>query len=234
MAEHCKKQNILIITDSLGLPRPSVGVSFKDTYPYLICSESGAYCMNISAGGKTITEFNNRLDCLTLYGEGKIIDYSVVAIGLVDSAPRLIPLNLRRKMTQLPTILKKTIFKTIHYTRMISPVYIQYTPLDKYRFQFEILLKNLGIISQKIFVILIFPVNITAQGYSPYYMNEIIKYNEYMGEECSNHADISVIDLFNVMKKEPLKYLTDDAHITKEAHRLIASKIATEINIGRK
>src|SRR5688500_17972440 len=78
------KKKILIITDSLGLPRAVPEVcSYEQTWPFLL-NNAGYQIHQVSIGGATVSELYRQLEYHYLF----LPDLVIVQSGIVDCAPR--------------------------------------------------------------------------------------------------------------------------------------------------
>lgn len=95
MLDDKEKRRILVITDSLALPRPQINELYQDTCLYFLERHTNGTMWVLSQGGISIKSMNERLINLAGYLEDNIFDLCILELGLVDCAPR--PVQSRMK-----------------------------------------------------------------------------------------------------------------------------------------
>jgi lysophospholipase L1-like esterase len=108
---------VIIIGDSLGAPRPWVGVGLKRTYALQLAAFLGGkfFVANYSAGDNSTTR-SLKESFLRTYVRSSNISYAVIQLGIVDCAPRLLS-NFERL---LGGVAARSQFFNIFYKRYVS------------------------------------------------------------------------------------------------------------------
>ena len=206
----------LVITDSTGMPQPKIGLKQKDTY----IGKLDGYVEVLSGGGYPIKEFSGRVNNIASYIEDKAFDLGIIGLGLADCAPRPIPTEVRGIIERLPLPLRYMATKTLHVTRpqLVKLKLNQYTPIDEFTYYYNQILNITVRVCNAIIVIQIAPIRDSIEKHSPGFRNQIAIYNRHILAMCMYHSKVRLINLED-MKDE--KYLTNDAHMTKEGHEYI-------------
>lgn len=123
-------KKIVIIGDSLALPRPWDGLVFEDTYPFLL-SQTGERrtVINISRRANTSTYQATEIALLDSVDSFKP-DIAVLHLGIVDCAPRLFSRFQQRVLERIPMSVSKKIIRFFSlrrtwFTRHFPKVYVR-------------------------------------------------------------------------------------------------------------
>ena len=118
---------IFYYADSLGMPRAGL-VGMKDRYIYLFQewlksqTDEDVFVVDRAKGFSTIISLYSDYKNDIGYFTGKK-DVLIIHEGVVDCAPRPLPLFVRNSISRLPAILKSRIVRFIHNNRrqMLKP-----------------------------------------------------------------------------------------------------------------
>lgn len=203
---------VLLITDSLGLPRTSPEkVEYEGTWCFLL---SERYDVNqFSYGGGTVEELLSQVSYFKMYSP----DIVIVQSGIVDCAPRAL------------TKCENHIWNKYKFTRailrMCSPWLIRmlrkrgktYTSIEAFRSSVRIFNKEFG---DKLFWIGIVPSSADYEKKVPGITKNIVNYNKVLLEELGQN----MIDLSNM----PKDYIMSDFHhLNEKGHKYISERILT-------
>jgi hypothetical protein len=87
------------------------------------------------------------------------------------------------------------------------------------------LLQYLSSHSKRIYIINIAPGIEAVYQHSPGIEKNIIMYNEIISKIISSKNGIRLIDVYSEFKSDHERYMTEDLHITKQAHQWIYQQI---------
>jgi|APSaa5957512535_1039671.scaffolds.fasta_scaffold38315_1 acyl-CoA thioesterase I len=220
---------IVVLGNSLPIPRPEDGVGYHDTYPYILTS-MGFEVINKS---KRINDIEiqsietNLLDDVDAFQP----NYLIMHFGIVDCSPRLFTKNNRKLLGILPNIITNNIiifFSKYRYaiTRFRKITYVSIESFeDIFRKIIVRVKKNNKNI--KIIVINITQTNEENRRKSYGFSSNISKYNKIFSKlECDFGPYLTLIDS-NLYKNGLLK---DGIHINTGMNRYLACKISKIIN----
>ena len=205
---------LLIITDSLGLPRPTPEVvNYNQTWCSLISDRFKTH--QLSIGGATIVDLKSQINYLKMYEP----DLIVVQCGIVDCAPRALTkyesyvlnkYSFTRKLLKWcsPWILKLLRKRGRTYTNEVSFRGV----VKKFRIEF----------GEKMYWIGIVP---SAKEYEvkvPGVSENIKKYNKILKEELGTN-------LLDVSEMLPEHIMSDFHHLNVAGHKYIAEKLIYEL-----
>lgn len=234
------KIHVRLYSDSLGLPRPQLNITNEDRYisillRYWECKYGTIpEIIDRARGDMSIMDiykwFNE--DCGYF---GKIIDVLIIHNGIVDCAPRPIPLRVRKIVSHFPKILQIPIVNILHKNRsLLLKLGIRYyvTSSKKYYKNYRNLIEKAIPLSKNIYLINIAPTNTITENHSPGFTKSINKYNEIIRriiDELDN-KNIHLIDIHSFISSfdmdiDDLINHNDGHHITKKTHELLAKII---------
>lgn len=221
--------NILVILgDSLALPRPADGIDDTDTYSLKLAKN--IIVINKSQYGNNTIDQLNRIEADVA---GTHADFYTIQLGIVDCSPRIFSDRQKKLLSTLsiyfPRIIRYYIrYKTKNRYQKTRKKKLSYTSINQYA---ENIQKIIDVIQQfnnvkKIFLINIaYPSKLLKE--KNYNIENIIEqYNERLNIIKNNV--VTVIDLFSYTKKNPNALLKDE-HISIEGHDFIAKSILEEI-----
>ncbi len=226
---------------STSLPRKIAGIGFNDTYHSLLAEKKSkiSAVVNMSIGGCTVVETWDTITRTVNYYDDSIV---ILAIGLVDSAPRPIPFTVRKIISMLHLRIRNIIINAIHKNRnsLLKIKSWHTTPykkfVKKYNDILNYLLDNESV--RGIIVLNIPPPHSKVVEQSFKSAEYAIQYNEAIKKLVlsKNNEKISLIDIHtqftNLIKSKDFAesdLLLEDWHHSKCAHALIAELMDSEI-----
>lgn len=229
------KKRIIVITDSVGLPRPSINLPYDKTYVGLMEKTlDNVNLWTFSYGGRTVTEFLVYVkEVLELLKDKEFFDYAVVAIGLVDCSVRLLPRPLRSCVNDFPKWLKKPVINALQAVkpRFVKALTTQYTPRSRFSFEFNALIEMLSTVCRNILVVPVINVPPAFLERSPRTDKQIKLYNSEIKSvvnkyySCCTYIDLDT-DL--ILRHFP-SWILPDGHITEGMHNYIFNTIKNQI-----
>ncbi len=236
---------LLVYGDSLCIPRPFYGANIKrtDIYPYLLVHEHKIFYsyINFSRGAATIYDTKKHLLHTINYYAGEELTV-IIAVGLVDAAPRPIPEFLRVRINTCKPAIKEKIVKFISKKRntlqKIKTWHI--TPIKDFIREYdEILNFCLTCMSiKKVLCVNISPPSSHVIERSISSRSSVLEYNKKIKELICKKKNprIEYVDVFNCLEKNissgnfsEEEILLNDWHNTKQGHKLIADLIAKQV-----
>jgi len=209
-------QRALVITDSVGQPRPAIGLKYEDTYLGRLERDCPGQWV-ISGAGYRLCESMGRVNNMAVQFPRGFFDIGIVQLGLVDCAPRPLSYEQRLIVEGLPGFLRAPLVALLHKSRPLiqKTGYYQFTPIKRFEREFTSLLDSLALLCRDVIVISIAPVSRAMASHSPGLDGEIARYNASMRELAPIFIDLSAL------AADEGKYLTGDGHIRKPAHDFI-------------
>lgn len=216
--------------------REENNVLFKDTYGFIL-AKSLANKFHVVNNSKRANTVKNQ--CISQYFYDELVflkaNYTIIQLGIVDCAPRLISLKEKKIINYLFSkslvnfyIKNKSRFR-FFYTKYFSSSYVNIKEFKYYyeRITDELLYQKQ---TQKIILINISDTNDTNKRKSYGFNNQILLYNEIIDKiSKKDPKKISVLNLYELSKSKGI-LLDDGIHITKKAHQYIAKFILEIIN----
>ncbi len=227
-----KRERLVILSDSLSMPRPDESLLYEETYPYLLQQELGNNVEVINRGKRANTIQEQSLD-QCVYDDIIFFypKYVVIQLGIVDCAPRLFskrfgkyvignikPLFLREFV--IKQFSKRRIFFTKHFPR-------QYVPISKFSYWYDYLLnvvKEFGSTPILVNIARTSPEN-DRRSYG--FIQHINKYNKII-EEAAHRYNAILIDMYAVSETSDV-LLDDGIHYNKLGSKILAKEIAIAI-----
>lgn len=204
---------ILIITDSLGLPRLSPQkVLYEETYPFLLRLD-GHNVAQCSLGGGTSKDLYRQ----SLYYRTFYPDYVVIQSGIVDCAPRALRLTEQYIINSNP--ITRKLFGVIlpHISRYLRKYRnLTYMKPSKYKFYINEMVKSFP--NTKIAFVGILPPKTEYVRKVPKIDLRIFQYNNILKEV----AGTSFLDTSSI---PPNGIQSDFHHLTSSGHMFIYRKI---------
>ncbi len=224
-----KRERVIILSDSLSMPRPDESLLYEETYPYLLRQELGNNVEVINRGKRANTIQEQIIDQY-VYDDMIFFypKYVVIQLGIVDCAPRLFsrrfgkyvignikPLFLREFVIE--QFSKRRIFFTKHFPR-------QYVSLPKFSFWYDYLVtlvKDFGSIPIIVNIARTSPEN-DRRSYG--FIQHINNYNEAIEKSAERHK-AQVIDMYKISETNDV-LLDDGIHYNKLGSKILAQEIA--------
>jgi len=210
---------ILVITDSLGLPRNKPEkVAYNETWVEMLKKIHDVH--QLSIGGGVIGDFLKQLTYIELFSP----DLVIIQIGIVDCAPRALTKfenDFINRFTITRKLANKYLPKYINFLRKKRQV--SYTTLSDFK-------KGLILMRQTftndIITIGIVPPSVNYEEYLIGIKNKVKLYNECL----SDVFEKNFIDISNIKDN---MLMTDCIHLNKEGHKYIYQVINKKINVKK-
>ncbi len=230
---------VLVVGDSMALPRP--GVSYVETWPYLLDVHAGAsvHVVNRSVRGGTSDRLQSEggggdnaascfppgADCLEAYAPS----VAIVQLGIVDCAPRLIAKGSieSRLLHHMPSSLRIRYLSHIkkHRRRSADRAYV---PLNRFRRNFEAYAERSGALGARAVLLEIAPLGSTYRAANPEADDARRRYNEELQAVAAKHTHCRVVAPFDAAGVEEC-VLEDGYHLNPEGHLRIAIRLLAAI-----
>lgn len=206
--------NILIITDSLGLPRPfPEQVNYNETWCYQLSEKFNTH--QLSIGGATILELYSQITYWKLFKP----DLVIVQAGIVDCAPRALT-KIENQLINKYTFSRRLFNK---YSKTLIPMMrrrgITYTSKGKFEQGVKQFYNDF---KDSLYWIGIAPPSIEYEIKLPGISRNIQIYNQIIRDNIG-HNYIDVSDL------NESKLMSDFIHLNSEGHKFISEKILNSL-----
>lgn len=225
-----KNKRIVIIGDSLSMPRPDEGVEYRDTYPYKLLEKGyETICRSRRANDTKIqSQEQNILDDI-IFLNPRIL---IIHLGIVDCAPRLFTRTESRIISLFPKNIKNLIIDFFSNRRMFFTKLrnISYVDSKSYIFNIEQIINRVNENVHKIIIIKINKTNDINNLKSFNFDKKIEEYNillDSLYNKLKNKISIEIIDPNNC----PDGLLIDGIHINKKMHEFLYKEIEKNMDI---
>lgn len=213
-------KKLLVITDSLGLPRPVPELLLdEDCWSHKLSRLDGFDVYHYMRGGYSTKKLSKEL---TGYLSGYKPDVILLQIGIVDCAPRALG-SLELKLTsKIPVISKWIHFLVKKYrAEIIKRRKITYVPPSKFE-------KNLTEFKQHfadahIFAVPIAPANKSYIAHSPGIEKNIVDYNDILQRLFTIVNPYENIDVERI-------FMVDNHHLNKYGHLVLFDCVSDFLN----
>ena len=232
-----------IYGDSLSLPRLQDRIDYGDEYGSILklllenTFSKTFFLWNRSLGGARISQLYEQYERDKFYvGKGGIL---IIQSGVVDCAPRPLPLFIRQLLSVSPQFIRWRVTKFLHNNRSkILKAGLGTRPTRPKTFK-KIMKKWLESALQTemlVLVINIAPNTDDIEKHSPGFRKSINLYNEIIASTVSkfNNSKIVLLDVNSKIKEMDKNLKTfinqkDGHHITKEGHKLYSEMLFEKI-----
>lgn len=209
-------KRILILSDSLGLPRDNPELcSYEATWPILL-KEYGNLIHQVSIGGATSGELLAQI----FYHKMFKPDITIVQVGIVDCAPRFATkyeLAILKKMS----IAGKWLLKLMNKKSVRAFRNITYVSPRIFEYNISEILKRLD--NSDLYFLSILPASADYEQVLPGINTNISKYNRILERVSGErYIDLSTIPLNGVM--------SDGHHLNAIGHAFIANELLIKLN----
>lgn len=234
---------VKVYGDSISLPRPQDGISFGKEYGFLVYDflrrevESESFYLNRSIGGAKVKELFDLYSRDLIYFNGKGI--LIIQCGVVDCAPRPVPMFIRELISIQPDFIKWRIVKFLHNNRsriLKAGFGTRATPPTKFRKVYKKWLSYALEREELVIVINIAPNTDEIENHSPGFRKSIEEYNRIIKEIVDEKKSEKLIhiDVFSkILEFDPdRKFIInqkDGHHITLDGHKVYAEEIEKKI-----
>jgi hypothetical protein len=210
------RKKIVVLGDSLSLERETVPKS--KTYPELL--KKHYEIINVSKSSQHLSEID-----LKKLPEA---DALIFALGVCDSAPRILSLQSKRIISKFPSLIKKIIFYTLSkigpYKIFFSRKPHQHTPLSEYKKKLSRLIKKYN----HVILITIPVVGEIQEQKKPGYQYQAILYNQCLYNLAEKNKNCHLFDAFTLSIKKGEKdiYYPDIAnHWNIKGNKLVYEEL---------
>ena len=233
----CSQMKILIIADSLALPRGNNqgNISYEETYPYLLLQSLRQRLgpqADVLLKGKP---YRTILDILPNWSTEVIqteVDVVIIQVGVVDCAPRVLLARQHEFVIQLhPIWLRYKILKFINrhrreiITRFPNRVYV---PLHDFKAEMEYIIQTFhrSRVKRLVFVNIVSPPE-SLDYRSPGFKNNVKAYNRCLAGQISGLDRVSLVDLDRMIIESggSEKLTVDGMHINFKGHQLLTKAL---------
>ena len=215
---------VSILGDSLSMPRPSEGIVYESTYPFLL-AENGyeVICKSKRANDTKIQSVKQNILDDVLFLNPEIV---IIHLGIVDCAPRLFKRREIRLLNLLPIRVRTIVINFFSKYRYVitKTRKITYVNNVDYRRNLSKIIKDIQSENRKIILIKILDTNSSNLLRSFGFSENIKKYNEII-DDIAIALDLDTLDP-NLCNDG---LLSDGIHINKKMHEYIAMKVSNLI-----
>jgi acyl-CoA thioesterase-1 len=231
-------KKILILADSLSLPRPEThgNIRYEETYPYLLdvslrerMGKDAPVVMEQGMRSRTITDVANDWQEYVTWRKPEIV---IVHVGITDCAPRVFSAGQRSFIERLPIpFVRRVLLWAVHrYRRQIislRPPKV-YTPFARYRDTLNQLVewRQRDDVRALVFVNIVEPPDALEQR-SPGLQENVRRYNEVLGQ-LKSRPGVVVVDLNELIHHQGRGedfLLSDGQHLSVAGNKLLATQL---------
>ena len=235
------KEDILLIGDSLALPRPLEvkNINFGMTRSY-------AYMFNNNSYGLTLVPWAQRYLTTTKLLDkwsdlvGNILNkHLVIHLGINDSAERIFSEEQRTSMVSLSPDIKKKILEFAKIYRkeiILSQDNFSYVPYDIFKSNIqEIVKRALDNGAKSLTFVGILPFPQSHELTSPGAINNCKRYNLVLEEASKKYEKVNFLDITDILEgvKNNAGVLNDNVHLSIPGHRELSLAVFSKLSIER-
>ena len=215
-----KRKKIMIITDSIAMPRPDI--RYEDTWVYLLKKEFPHYdFIDRPVRGSTSTRLSPQhggLDLLETY----MPDIVILQQGMAECAPRLFhkrSLEFYIVSRILPARIREWYIGYVKKHRGRNPNITDVEP-EQFRANITGFVRRAQSISARVIIIPILPPAEILLKKSPHILKNIDRFNEIYHEAARSFPNVIIVDPFR--KGTDINELAiDEIHVNQKALRMI-------------
>ena len=223
---------ITIVGDSLSMVRPSEGINYRDTYPFILQNMLGEgyhiVVRNRRSNDSQIQSHPQHIQDDVLFNDS---EYVILHFGIVDCAPRLMTRKetLFLKVVNIKFITEKYIGFKSRYRRFFTK-HFQWTRVSQERFRENMnylvdSIKNNNA-AQKIIIINIADTNERSEYRSYGYKRNILKFNNSLKPIVENNKEYCLLINFFEESNGSQKLMAQDGmHLLSPGHSFLADKL---------
>ncbi len=235
------REVVIVVGDSVGAPRPWVGVNLKRTYAFQLNQQLGCeyYVVNYCESNNS-TENSIKEGFLRTYLRASDASFAVIQLGIVDCAPRLMS-PFERFLGALAARWSPAQRLFAYYVRKKAKYRYAFTkwfpktlvPIERYEDNYRKLLGELfnnNPIKKAYLVNIAYPGDVLiSRSYN--ILGNIRDYNSVLERLASEFSDrVELIDIYGVTEEKRHWITPDDGHhLVGDAHDWIACAIAQRI-----
>jgi len=207
------------------MPVGRAGVKYKDTYLYKLTENDSTWI--VSRTGATTADLAENLLEVRRFIPAKFFNTSVIHTGLSDCAPRPLAHYWRNRLSKVrPKRLRRLIIRFLHRFRPQIQKYIGYhqrTSYERFRVEFEDIVKHCVVLSERVIVILMPGVQDQHDEHSPGIRHEEEKYNECM-KRIGKKWGAEIVDCYDEIQLDHAN-ITDDGHLGVGAQTIFSREL---------
>jgi lysophospholipase L1-like esterase len=216
-----KHKKIIIITDSLSMPRP--GITYEETWIHMLKREFPAYdIIDRTARGSTstrlVTEGGGGADLLETY----MPDIVILQLGMAEAAPRLFDkrgLEFTIVSRYMPPRLRQKYIGYVKKRRVRNPDITDVAP-EQFRANITAFFERAKKISTRIILIPILPPTDEYTKKSPHAPKNVERYNDIYRETAGRFDNVTIVDPFRP-GVDINDISIDELHVNSEGSRMI-------------
>lgn len=207
-------KKILILTDSLGLPREKPEVcAYEQTWPVLLKQNPDFIVHQVSIGGGTSSDILRQIE----YHHSFNPDIVIVQVGIVDCAPRFMT-RLELEIIKKIPFLGRRLIKTLNNNAVRKYRNISYCPPKA--FENNIIKIHQTFKDREVYYIGILPATDTYESILPGIASNIKLYNKILSKQPG---------FLSMEKISTTCIMSDHHHLNANGHSYIYSKILEQI-----
>ncbi len=237
-----KKMLIQIYGDSLSMPRVEPLTKYYETYQELLSDKLRSTLTNVKIflhtrnhpGSPILSLYNEYIQDLRYFGDDNN-NILVIHCGIVDCAPRPVPLILRALISRSPEKIREKIIKIIHTRRawLLSRGFSwRVTEAAKFKKIYKEWISLAVKHSLLVVVVNIAPTTTKMEIHSPGLTASIKQYNQIIYDEIKvvNSPNLFLFDAYSEIwaRSEELAnfiHPVDGHHLTRDGHQLYADRL---------
>lgn len=219
-----RNKRVVILGDSLSMPRPEEGVRYEDTYAHLLHREGYEVVNRSKRANDTSmqTAIQNLQDDI-IEIEPDII---VVFLGIVDCAPRIFSRFESKLLSFLPGMIRRKIlnFVSWHRYRITKIRNKTYVSQNEYRKNILKLIDTANDNGSKIVFVNTIETTKENDLRSFNFIQNIKNYNQVLADVCKK-KEIALIDISRMTHY----LLADGIHINFEMHKILFESLRASV-----
>ena len=235
---------VVVVGDSICLPRYLDGVEFYQTYPFLLLNwlrlrGYSAEVWNIAQAGVPINHLANRYRDYRSYVGSAKGNIGILHLGVVDCSPRPIPWFARNQIGKLPSFVRNRIIGFLHRYRVLMLRYFfsfVFTQPERFEQYYRELLVEMSNDFEVLFAVNIAPPGVSFYQRSPGIDANIECYNQIISKAIQDFDKVVLVDVWGKFNEHAAteKYMLpkDGHHLSVEGHGTIY-KMITESMYSR-
>lgn len=221
-----KGRRVVILGDSLVMPRIEDGITYEATYPFLLQQEGYDVIDRSKRANDTFKQSEplNLSDDIGNYNA----DIYVIHLGIVDCAPRIFTKMESKILGTLPSFLRNPIinFASKHRRQITKYRNITYVNINDFKKNIEKIIRYIG---DEKNIVLIKILNTNQDNiYRSYNIQFNISQFNHILDDVAAGNKCRIIDPNSLSCPE--KLLNDGIHITPQMHRCIVNEIIATLN----
>lgn len=215
---------IVILGDSLALPRPNEGIGPKDTYPLLIQRSCPDGDIQNKARYRNDTTLQTTPKQMKEDLISEIPDVVIIHLGIVDCAPRLFTRKNHRQLEKIPNFIRHRIVSFASQNRrLITRVRPKtYVSAKRFRENIGTLLTTCTNLGVRVLMLNIAKTHASNAERSYGFLHNIDRYNQIISE-MADEFGIPVLDIYALSTSNPDVLLPDGIHLTRYGNQQVSA-----------